>query len=102
MLLSATTRGTLPAATELVDGALHVGLCHADLSRAAGALTLEPAPAFFLPVAAQRLAKSFGLGTAFLLGQTLSLTDHVRGKGQRADSCGRNSTVGERSRVPMR
>ena len=69
---------------------LHLGRCHADLPGSAGAITLEPAPAFFLPVAAQRLAKNLGLGAAFLLSQTLCLTDEVRGKGQRADLCGRH------------
>lgn len=82
MLVSATIRGTLPAAAELPNGTPHVGVGHAGLVSAAGAIALEAAPALFCCVASECLAENFGLGTAFLPGQTLGLTDHVRGKGQ--------------------
>src|SRR5712664_2551300 len=36
ILVSATIRGTLPAAAELLDGALHVGFSHADFPSPAG------------------------------------------------------------------
>src|SRR5437867_6145809 len=92
ILVSATIRGTLPAAAELLDGALHVGFSHADFPSPAGAIALERTPTSLLTVAAQRLPKNFslGLGAAFLLGQAFRFTDQVRGKRQRADSCGRH------------
>ena len=87
MLVSATIRGTLPAATELLDGALHVGLSYADFPCPAGAIALEPTPASLLTVAAQRLPKDLGLGAPFLLGQAFRFSDQVRGKRQQADPC---------------
>src|SRR5438093_817096 len=44
ILVSATIRGTLPAAAELLDGALHVGFSHADFPSPAGAIALERTP----------------------------------------------------------
>src|SRR5437867_8608724 len=69
ILVSATIRGTLPAAAELLDGALHVGFSHAEFPSPAGAIALERTPTSLLTVAAQRLPKNFGLGGAFPLGQ---------------------------------
>ena len=86
MLVSATTRGTLPAAAKLLDSASHAGVGHPGLTGSAGAIALEPSPAPFRRVASQCLADDFGLGTAFLFGQTLGRTDYVRGKQQRSDS----------------
>ena len=68
MLVSATIRGTLPAAAELLDGAFDVRLSQADLPGAAGAIALELTPASLLAVAAQRLTQNLCLGAAFLLG----------------------------------
>ena len=42
MLVSATIRGTLPAATKLLDGAHDARLSHADFPGPAGAVALEP------------------------------------------------------------
>jgi hypothetical protein len=91
MLVSATIRGTLPAAAELLDGAFHVLLFHANLPGPAGAIALEPTPASLLAIAAQRLPKDLCLGAAFLLGQAFRFSDQVRGKGEHADSCGGHS-----------
>jgi len=88
MLVPATIRGTLPAAAELLDGALHVRLSHADFPSPASAIALEPTPASLLAVAAQRLPKDLCLGAAFLLGQAFRLSDQIRGKREQADSCG--------------
>ena len=93
MLVSATIRGTLPAAAELLDGAFHVGLSQADLPSPAGAIALEATPASLLAVAAQRLPQDLCLGAAFLLGQTLRFSDQVRRKRERADSCGGHPAI---------
>src|SRR5882724_13218148 len=65
--LSATMRGRLPAAGELLDGALDVGLGHPEFSRPTGTVALKPSPATLLAIAAQRLAENFGLRPTFLL-----------------------------------
>jgi hypothetical protein len=86
MMVSATIRGTLPAAAKLLDGALHACLSHADCPGPTGTIALEPAPASLLTVAAECLTKDLCLGAAFLLGQALHLSDQVRGKRERADT----------------
>ena len=91
MLVSATPRSTLPAAVELLDDALHVCLSHADFPRPAGAIALEPTPASLLTVAAERLSKDLCLGAAFLLGQAFRFSDQIRGKRERAETCGGHS-----------
>lgn len=55
---SATMRGTLPAAAELLDGALDVGLGHPEFSRPTGTVAPKPTPATLLAIAAQRLAET--------------------------------------------
>ena len=93
MLVSATIRGTLPAAAELLDGAFHVRLPQADFSGAAGAIALEPTPALLLDVATQRLPQDLCLGAPLLLGQALCFSDQVRRKRERADSCGGHPAI---------
>ena len=78
MLVSATIRGTLPAAAELLDGALHVGFSHADFPSPAGAIALERTPTSPLTVAAQRLPKNFGLGGAFPLAKRSGAMESIR------------------------
>jgi len=93
MLVSATIRDTLPAAAELLDGALHAGLPHAGFSGPAGAVTLEPTPALLLAVTAERLPKDLSPGAAFLLGQAFRFSDQVRGKRERADTRAGHSAI---------
>ena len=88
MLVSATIRGTLSAAAELLDGTLDVGLGHPDFPCPAGAIALEPTPAALHTVAAQRLPKDVDLRPAFLLGQSLRFAHYVRRERERAGSCG--------------
>ena len=90
MLVSATIRGTLPAAAILLDRAPHASRGQPDFPSLARAIAFEPAPAFLLAVPAERLAKNLSLRATLLLGQALGLTDEVRRKGQRADSRGRH------------
>ena len=93
MLVSATIRGTLPAATKLLDGAHDARLSHADFPGPAGAVALEPTPALLLAVAAQRLPEDLCPGAAFLLGQAFRFSDQVRGKREQADSCGGHPAI---------
>lgn len=93
MLVSATIRRTLPAAAKLLDGALHSCLSHADLPGPAGAIALELTPASLLDVAAERVTKDLGLGSAFLLGQAFRFSDQVRGKRERANTRGGHSAI---------
>ena len=87
MLVSATMRGPLSAAAELLDDALHVRLFHAEFSGPAGAIALEHTPASLLAVASERLSKDLCLGAAFLLGQAFRFSDQIRGKRERAETC---------------
>jgi hypothetical protein len=82
-LVSATTRGTLPAAADLLDGALDVGLGHPELSGSTLSIALERAPAAFVNVTAKRLAEQLALGATFLLGDPLRLSDQVWRKRER-------------------
>ena len=79
MLVSATIRGTLPAATKLLDGAHDARLSHADFPGPAGAVALEPTPALLLAVAAQRLPEDLCLGAAFLAKRSAS---RIRSEGR--------------------
>src|SRR2546428_9279418 len=81
-------RGTLPAAAELLDGALDVGLGHPEFSRPTGTVALKPTPATLLAIEAQRLAENFGLRPTFLLGKPFRFADYVRRERERADSGG--------------
>jgi hypothetical protein len=92
-LSASSSRTTLPAAAVLLDSGLHAGRGHAGLPGSARAVALELAPALFLAVTAQRLAKNLGLGATFLPRQALSLTDQIQRERQRADSRGRAGTV---------
>jgi hypothetical protein len=87
-VVSATIRGALPAAADLLDGTLHVRLSHADFPSPASAIALEPTPASLLAVAAQRVLKDLCLGAAFLLGQAFRFPDQIRGKREQTDACG--------------
>ena len=86
MLVSATIRATLPAAAELLDGTLDMGPGHPESPRPTGAVTLEATPSALLNVAAEGLAKELALGATFLLGDSLGLTNEVRGKREGEDS----------------
>ena len=91
MLVSATIRGTLSAAAKLLDDALDVRLSHANFPGPPGAIALEPPPASLLAVAAECLPKNLCLGAAFLLGQAFRFSDQIRGKRERAETCGGHS-----------
>jgi hypothetical protein len=74
-----------------MDDALHVRLSHADFPGPADAIALEPTPSSLLAVAAERLSKDLCLGAAFLLGQAFCFSDQIRGKRERAETCGGHS-----------
>ena len=93
MLVSATIRGTLPAAAKILDGALDACFSHANCPSPPGAIALEPAPALLLAVAAERLTKDLCLGAAFVLGQAFHFSDQVRRKRERADTRGGHCAI---------
>ena len=95
MLVSATIRGTLPAAAELPDGTLDIGLGHPEPPRPPGAVALEATPPALLNVAAEGLAEELAPGATFLFGDPLGLTNEVRGKGEGEDSCGTHRLANE-------
>src|SRR6266704_942310 len=77
MLVSATIRGTLPAATKLLDGAHDARLSHADFPGPAGAVALEPTPALLLAVAAQRLPEDLCLGAVIAVAEEVAVGEAV-------------------------
>src|SRR5437867_4155530 len=88
MLVSATTRSTLPAATELLDSAFDAGLVHPESPYPTRAVALQITPPAFLDIPAQGFAEQLALGATFLFGDSLGLTDQVRGQRQRQNSSG--------------
>jgi len=86
--VSATIRGTSAAAAELLDGTLDPGLGYPESARPTLTVALKTTPPTLFNVAAKGLAEQLALGAAFLLGDSLGLTDQFRGERQREDSCG--------------
>ena len=91
MLVSATIRGALPAAADVLDGTRDVALGHPEFPGPTLSVALKRAPAALLNVTAQRLAEELALRPAFLLGDPLRFTDQVRGERQGEDA-GRTHT----------
>jgi len=79
---------TSSAATEPLDSAFDAGLGHPESPCPTRSVALQTTPPAFLDIPTQGLAEQLALGATFLFGDSLGLTDQVRGQRQRQDPSG--------------